>query len=307
MNAGKLWIVVAILGLAVSAIAATDAPVATKTSVAPATPAGDNQLFGGVGYNFWTDYMWRGLNMTEIQGGHRGAGANQALYNLGMNVKDLGKVGVSLEQVYFNRFDNTNASLAFTNWNAYIGNDLPDLDSRWTVGYGNHTWNLLKTAYPNGSSTSQEMYVTYGWDDAAMWKCITGNDMGNIFNPSVTYIVDIDNTGGGSLAVLNVNHPISLAEVDSELAGVSVIPTFSLTYDHRYYADYLNAFTGETNYSDTNKIAYMDYGVKAVADLTGMFGITTGKLNLNSGVGYINGVELTDAKWYGTMGVSYNF
>jgi hypothetical protein len=309
MNAGKLWVIVAVLGLAVSAFAAAPAaaPATSTMKAAPATPAADNEIFGGVGYAFWTDYGWRGINMTKFMGGHSGTGANQMLYNLGMNVKDVGKVGVSLEQVYFNRFDNTDASLAFTNWNVYVKRELEGIQGQWTLGYGNHDWNNSKAAFPLGDGRSQEFYLTYGFDDAEMWKCVTGNETGNIFNPSVTYLVDTDATNGGQLAILNLNHPFNLAEVDSQLSGVSIIPTFSLTWDQRYYGDYINSLTGTTNLKDTSKIAYMDYGVKGVADLTGMLGITTGKLSLNSGVGYLNGVELTDAKWYGTVGVSYNF
>jgi hypothetical protein len=311
MNAGKLWVIVAVLGLAVSAFAATPAaPAATQTKMAPATPAADNEVFGGVGYAFWTDYGWRGVNMTKFLGGHSGTGANQMLYNLGMNVKDVGKVGVSLEQVYFDRYDNTAASLAFTNWNVYVKREFEGVQGQWTFGYGNHLWENVKATFPRGDGRSQEFYVTYGFDDAELWKSVTGNETGNILNPSVTYLVDTDATNGGQLAILNLNHPFNMAEVDSQLAGVSLIPTFSLTWDQRYYGDYFNSLTGAKGadqMKDTSKIGYMDYGVKAVADLTGMLGITTGKLNLNSGVGYLDGVELSDAKWYGTVGVSYNF
>jgi hypothetical protein len=308
MNAGKLLVVVAVLGLAVSAYAAAPA-----TQAAPAAPAGDNQLFGGVGYNFWTDYAWRGVNMTKAIGGHRGTGANQMLYNVGMNVQDLGKVGVSLEQVYFNRFDNTDASLAFQNVNLYLTREFEGVAGKFTFGYGNHQWTNAKGHFTpdgsriNGNIDSQEFYVTYAWGDGDMWKCLTGNETGNIFNPSVTYLVDTENADNGQLAILNLNHPFNMADFDSQLTGVSLVPTFNLTVDNRYYGPYFDNLVGDKPDGKVTKIAYMDYGLKAIADMTGWLGITTGKLNLTAGVGYINGVELTDAKWYGTAGVAYNF
>jgi hypothetical protein len=311
MNAGKLWVVVAVLGLAVSAFAADSAAPAAK--VAPTATTGDNQLFGGVGYMFWTDYGWRGVNMTKALGGHRGTGASQMLYNLGMNVQDVGKVGVSLEQVYFNRFDDTDASLAFTNWNAYLTREFEGIAGKWTFGYGNHNWENAKGhvtsdgSVINGNTDSQEFYVTYGFGDGDLWKCITGNETGNIFNPSLTYLIDTENADNGQLAILNLNHPFNLAEVDAELTGISLVPTFSLTVDHRYYGPYFDNLIGDKPEDQVTKIAYMDYGVKAIADMTSWLGVTTGKVSLQSGVGYVDGVELTDGKWYGNVGISYNF
>jgi hypothetical protein len=58
---------------------------------------------------------------------------------------------------------------------------------------------------------------------------------------------------------------------------------------------------------DTNKIGYMDYGLKAAMDMTSIAGLTTGRLNLTGGAGYLDGVELNDAKWYGNVGLAYNF
>jgi hypothetical protein len=303
MNAGKLLVVVAVMALAVSTFAA--APVSGAKPVAPA--AAENEMFGGIGYTFWSDYGWRGLNMTKAIGGHRGKGANQMIYNLGMNVQDLGKVGVSLEQVYFNSFDCTDASLAFTNWNVYITREIDGISGKWTLGYGNHVWENLRNAYSNGDARSQEFYLTYAWGDACLWQTITGQETGNVLNPSLTYLVDTDNADGGSVAILALNHPFNLADVDPELTGLTLIPTFSVTYDHRYYSSYINSLTGTKDLHDTNKIAYMDYGLKAIADLTSTVGLTSGKLSLTGGVGYTDGVELSDGKWYGNTGLAYNF
>jgi hypothetical protein len=327
MNAGKLWVVVAVLGLTVSAIAATPtapaapaaptAPAATMpasstTPTKPVSTVGEGEIFGGVGYTFWTDYGWRGVNMTKALGGHRGTGASDMIYNLGTNIKDVGKVGVSFEQVYFNRYDDTDASLAFQNINVYITRQFDGIAGKFTFGYGNHQWTNAKghvtsEGVVNGNIDSQEFYVTYGWDDGDMWKAITGNETGNIFNPSVTYLIDTENADNGQLAILNVNHPFNMGEVDSQLSNLSIIPTFSLTVDNRYYGPYFNNLLGDKPEGKVTKIGYMDYGMKAVADLTGPLGITTGKLTLQSGVGYIDGVELSDGKWYGNAGVAYNF
>jgi len=297
MSTGKLLVVVAVLGLAVSAFAAEQA--------AP-VPA-DNQVFGGVGYTFWTDYGWRGVNMTKFLGGHRGTGAHQMLYNLGMNVQDVGKIGVSVEQVYFSRFDNTGSSLALTNINVYLTREFEGIAGSWTFGYGNHLWENLRSAYPNGDPRSQEIYVTYAMPDAALWEMLTGNETGNILNPSFTYLMDYDNADNGQLAILNLNHPFNMADVDPEMTGFTLVPTFSLYYDHRYYGPYFNELTGTSDYCKTNKIAYMDYGLKGIVDLTETVGLTTGKLSLTSGVGYVDGVEFGDGKWYGNIGMAYNF
>jgi hypothetical protein len=297
MNAGKFLVIIAVLALAVSAFAAGQ----------PATTSAESQVFGGIGYTFWTDYGWRGINMTQAMGGHRGTGANQMLYNVGMNVEDVGKVGVSLEQVYFDRFNGTSASLALTNWNVYITREVEGIAGKWTLGYGNNLWEHSRAAFPNGDPQSQEMYLTYAWPDASLWQVLTGNETGNILNPSLTYLVDYDNAAGGQLFILNLNHPFNLADSDPELTGFTIVPTFKLYYDNRYYGDYLNSLTGRTSYKEVSQIAFMDYGLKGIVDLTELFGLTTGKLNFSSGVGYVDGVEFSDGKWYANAGLSYNF
>lgn len=292
MKAGKLLVIVAVLGMSVSAFGA------------------DGDVFGGVGYTHWTDYMWRGMNMTALIGNNKGAGADQMIYTAGMEMADLGKLGVSVEQVYFNRWDYTDASLAFTNMNVFMKHAIDGTDSSVTVGYGNHFWENLRK-FTGKDARSQEFYATYAFSDACFWQSLTGKESGNVLNPSVTYLVDTDKADGGSLIMLGLNHPMNMADMDPSLAGLTMTPTFQMVVDHRYYASYAESIFGanylDEEYKDTTKIAYMDYGVKAAADLTSALGLTNGKLTISAGVGYIDGVELPDAKWYGTAGVAYNF
>ena len=302
MKAGKLWVVVAVLGLAASAFAAE-----------PAAPAGvQDDVFGGVGYTLWSDYMWRGLNMSGAIGNNVGKGAHQMIYTVGMNVADLGKVGVSAEQVYLSAWDGTDASLALTNINVFLMREFEGMSGQWTFGYGNHLWENLHK-FTGKDARSQEFYATYAWSDACMWQALTGRETGDVLNPSVTYLVDTDKADGGSLIILGLSHPIDMAQMDPSMAGITVVPTMQLVVDHRYYASYVNSVFGASyfdegaDYCDTTKIGYMDYGIKAMADMTGMLGLTRGKLSLTAGVGYIDGVELPDAKWYGTAGLAYNF
>lgn len=298
MKAGKVLVVVTLLGMSAVAFGAGQA--------APAS----GEMFGGVGYTYWTDYMWRGMNMTQLIGNNKGGGANQMIYTLGTDVADLGKVGVSVEQVYFNKWDGTDASLAFTNMNLFLTRDFEGMDGKWTFGYANNFWENLRK-FTGKDARSQEFYATYAFSDACLWQAITGKETGNVLNPALTYLVDTDKADGGSLLLVGLNHPVNMAEVDPSMAGISLVPTFLMVVDHRYYASYAESVFGsdylDAEGSDTTKIAYMDYGLKAMADMTEMVGLTAGKLGLSVGVGYINGVELPDAKWYGTAGISYNF
>ncbi|HSV27367.1 MAG TPA: hypothetical protein VLH60_05690 [Sedimentisphaerales bacterium] len=288
MKTGKLLVIVAVLSMSVSAFAA------------------DAGLFGGAGYTFWTDYMWRGINMTQLIGNNKGGGANQMVYKAGVDVADLGKVGVSLEQVYFCRWDDTGASLAFTNMNVFIKGQIDGVEGEWTVGYGSHVWrNLLQRDGRN--ARSEEFYGTYSFSDACLWQGLTGQQTGNILNPSVTYLVDTNKADGGGLLILNLSHPMDMAQVDPAMTGITIAPTFTMAIDHRYYGSYLSNVFGAEDIRDTTKIGYMDYGVRAMADLTDMVGLTAGRLGLTAGIGYLDGVVLSDAKWYGTAGLAYNF
>ena len=269
---------------------------------------------GTVSYRFMSDYMWRGLNMTDVWGGSKGRGAQELTYGLTLDladvgVDDVGTVGVTLTEAYFSSFAGTDASKAFTDFDITLTRACPWTGGTWTIGYSNYKWANSPFA---GKERSQEVSAAYSFKDGKILEMLTGNDMGdNVLNPVIQYVLDYDSADGGGLLILGLSHPFDGAQIAPEIAGVTLTPALTLVYDNRYYGSYLDSLTGAkpnpVSPGDHQKMAYLEYALNAGVDLTETLGLTCGKLNLTTGLAYLDGVVITDGKWYGHVGVSYNW
>jgi hypothetical protein len=263
---------------------------------------------GTVGYTFLTDYMWRGLNMTSFLADGTGKGAHQMTYGLSLDladvgVDDVGTLGLTLTEAYFNSYAGTGRSRAFSDWGLTLSRACPWTGGNWQLGYSNYRW----IGAP-GHDRSQEMSLAYAFADGAMWEALTGTDMGeNVLNPVITYVIDWDMADNGGLLILGLSHPMDAGTLMEGCEGVTLTPMLTAVFDERYYGRYLDNLAGTTGTGRHDKMAYFEYGLKAAADITEMLGLTCGNLGFTTGLAYLDGVELADAKWYAHVGVAYNW
>jgi hypothetical protein len=313
MKVSKSLLVVCIAVLAVGTV------MAAEQAAAPATRQSESltsPIKGMVGYTFMSDYVWRGINLTKMLGGHSGKGANVMNYGLGIDLADVsedmaGTVWVKFDQVYFNSYDGTDASLAKTDFAASYTLACPFMDGDWTLEYRNINFNevgLLRGA----DGTTQEMSAQFAWNDGNWWKCVTGEDMGaRILNPTITYLYDYEEAQGG-LLLIGLSHPFDLAEVSPDLDGLTLTPGPTLVIDNRYYGGWSdsigNSIFDNDDASKTTKIAYTQLNLDLGANLNKMMGISGGKLMANAGIGYVNSVEsFLEDTLYSYVGISYKW
>jgi hypothetical protein len=314
MKVSKSLLVLCVVGLVVSAAMAADPeapisqPLKSESLTAP--------VKGMVGYTFMSDYIWHGIDLTKVLGGHEGTGSSVANYGLGVDLADLdpdmvGVVWGTFQQVYFNRYDGTDASLAKTDWAVSYALPCPVLDGTWTFEYRNINFNRV-AALRHVDADTQEASVQFAWNDGEWWKCMTGEDMGKkVLNPTLKYMYDYDEANGGLLS-LGLSHPFDLAQLSPDLDGLTLTPSPLLVVDNRYYgglAEGLDGTTFETdNVSKTTKVAYTQLNLDLGANLSKMMGITCGKLMANAGIGYVNSVEsFLDDTLYSYVGISFNW
>ena len=115
MKALKFTLIVAMVlaGTAVAADQTTaqmaQAPQKTESPISPVKVM--------AGYTYMTDYIWHGINLTKQLGGNEGSGANVGNVGVGLDLADIGPeyqgtVWVTGQQVWFNKYDDTDAHLA---------------------------------------------------------------------------------------------------------------------------------------------------------------------------------------------------
>jgi hypothetical protein len=288
MKVAKTFAVLGILAMALSTAIAAD-----QSFSAP--------IQGKVGYSFMSDYMWRGVNMSNVLGGHEGTGAQEATYGAGINFNDLspdlpGTFWVTVQQAYFNDFEGTDGNLAKNDvFLSYMLTDL--LGGDWTFGYRYYEWrhvNMINGIPITGDNTThtQEASIQYALNDGELFKSLTGQDWGKrVLNPTVTYIYDYEMADGG-LLMGSLSHDFDLAEITPDLTGLSLTPSWSIVFDDEYYAPYFSSLSGGAIRDEGDrKVAYMQYGLNLGADLSKMMSWKAYKLVANVGVGYVNAYE----------------
>ena len=279
---------------------------------------------GKVGYSYMSDYMWRGLNMTKILGNNKGQGAQEMTYGAGLNLADLspdysGELWVTYQQAYWDAYDYTDAHQAKDDISISYTNAAPLIDADWTVEYRYYRWNaakrLNKIAFDDMNLDTQEITLALSINDGCFWKGMTGSDMGKkVLDPTFKYIYDYELADNGGVLLFGLDHPFDLAEVfGPDMTGLSLTPSWQIAMDNRYYNRYLNNLTGEEVIDKgSTKVAYMEYGVNLGADISKMASMKSGKLTVNGGISFVDGVQhfvdnvLTDTL-YSYMNVMYKW
>lgn len=236
-----------------------------------------------VGYEFATDYVWRGLNMSKILGGHKGKGTHEMTYSLSTST-EVGRLGVTAKQAYYNSYSGTDASLAMTDITISLTRPAEFVDGNLTLAWTNRKW---ENSPVTGQTRSEEVSATLALKAA--------------LNPTVTYVLDYDAADNGQLFVVGISHPIALVDVSPDLVGIKLTPSATLIVDHRYYGPYLNNLTGATTNNTTTKSSVILWGLDASTKLCE-------NVSFNAGVVYVNGVKkVIEDMFYGYAGLKFTF
>lgn len=260
---------------------------------------------GTIGYTFISDYMFRGLNMSDILGGHVGQGNHELTYGLSLDlaevgIEDVGELGITLKNAYLTSYQNTDASRALTDVSLSLTRPcelLDAVDGTMTIEWRDYKWENQNT-FPGGNERTREVTLALAFNDGDIIEGLTGRDMGeNVLNPTIKWIIDYELADGGQLWLFGLSHPVELAEYTPELAGITLKPSWTLAVDNRYYGSYITNLTNRAiTPEETTRFAYMDWGLGAGADLTETVGLTCGKLGIQGGIGFIHSFEkLTNA------------
>jgi len=293
-HARKLLVLAAVLGIA----ACSNAPAQEQEGFCISDYT--SPVKGKLSYTFITDYMFRGLNMSDILGGHVGRGNHEVTYGVSVDLADVGidnvgELGLTVKNAFLIAYKNTNANRALTDISISLTRpcELLDMvDGMVTIEWRNYKWENQNT-FTGGNERTQEVTLGLSFSDGAIFEALTGKDMGkNVLNPTIKWICDYELADGGQLWLFGLSHPVDLGECTPELAGLTLKPSWTIAVDNRYYGSYISNLTnGAVDPEETTRFAYMDWGLGASADLTRTVGLNCGKLGIQGGIGFVQALE----------------
>ncbi len=288
----NLLVLAAILGIAICSNAPAQEGNCFSDLVSP--------VKGNLGYTFVTDYMFRGLNMSDILGGRVGRGNHELSYGINFDladvgIEDVGEFGLNVKHALFVAYQNTSSNLAKTDIALSLTrpcNLLDTIDGTVSLEWRTYKWHNQNT-YTGGNERTQEIALALAFKDGAMIETLTGKDMGeNVLNPTIKWIIDYDLADGGQLWFFGISHPIEMAQCMPELAGITLKPSWTIVVDNRYYGSYVSNLTnGAVPVPDVTRFAYIDWGLGAGADLTETIGLNCGSLGIQGGIGFVHTFE----------------
>lgn len=232
---------VGMLGLSSAVFAADDVPasftLAQADSAEEAEPVAAAD--GGSGcpvslslaYSLYSDYIWRGVNLSEYAGEGREKPNHQVAVDVGF---DLGELGTLTYRAWFEwyadqkKLTGDGANIQEIDHTIAWGHALTD-NTDLTVGMTFYT-------YPNNKANSPytiEYFVLLEHDDSWLW----GTE-DPVLNPSFFMAHDVDALGGVWMEFA-VNHPFELCE------NLTLTPGWMVAVDACYWRDNTTRFAGD--------------------------------------------------------------
>jgi len=211
----------------------------------------------GVEYTMVTDYVWRGLNLTEYAGEGREKLSHQVELRASATLKDLGlgdvgTVSVSAWFEFFvgNESQNARANSKLQEVDYTISWEYEIPDSPFTIGAGWIAYEFPHQPYtpatPDTAYSTYEVFVSVAMDDGFIY-----DEKEGVLNPSLTYFYDYDDVGGGFL-IGKIKHKFALDEAVEGMPivrDITLTPSASLIIDNRYWDGYFGTGHNSTKFS----------------------------------------------------------
>ncbi len=225
-----------------------------------------------IDYTLVTDYIWRGINLSEYAGEGRERLNHQMTTGFSIDTKpllgtDLGTIAGSVWFEWYAGQDDAEFGggahhLQEVDYTLSWSYDIPKLPLAVELG-----WIAYQFPWLGGDDGqwTHEVYATLSLDDS----CIFGKP---ILNPYVSYYLDVDDVRGSWIEI-GVSHDFPLAECGlgntPVLKDVTLTPSLVLGIDHRYY-DKVGLGGGS---GTSTRLGNLQYGLDAVLDLSSLLGI----------------------------------
>ena len=273
----------------------------------------------GLDYTLVSDYVWRGINLSEYPGEGREKPNHQINVSFSLDTKDLLGKGMSFGKfggsVWFEWFAGqerltgwSDSNLQEVDYAAWWSCELAKIGTTVELGWIAYTLPRLSdrgSPVPAELSWTHEAYVKLSFDDSVLF----GKP---VLSPYVAYYQDLDDVRAGWMEV-GVSHDFALGELGCKdvciLKDVTVSPSLVLGIDHRYY-DKAGYGSGSSVATRLGNLLYglcVSYDLAAALKLPPQAGTLSLKGTLYYSQAFHDVSPLVDDWLFGGVTVSYGW
>ena len=263
-------------------------------------------------YTMVSDYIWRGVNLSEYHGEGREKLNHQLDVSATAKLKDLGladfgavTVGVWFEYFQGNEAQDPGADHKLQEIDYTVSWAYEVRDTALTVEAG---W--IAYHYPHATDDAHETFEVYGkvsLDDSVLFETDEP-----LLSPSVAYYYDYDLVNAGML-IAAVKHEFALddlAQGTPVLRDITLTPNAAIILDNRYLDKAIGPAAGHSTHRST-RLSSFDIGIEAGYDLGKALDLPedAGKFKLSLFANYSHGLyrDLLANEFYGGLKLGWEW
>jgi hypothetical protein len=268
-----------------------------------------------VSYYLLSDYVWRGINLSEYQGEGREKPNHQVTTAIDLDLGPWGTLGFDTFWEWY---------AAQQKLNPTTGDNLQEIDYviRWghsiepiatdlTLGFSFYTFPnlaaLLRTdgSYGNNNNDrDQEWWFKLAHNDAWMWKWLLPENKDGVLNPTFLFAQSVGIGAGHTWMEFSLSHPFTVVE------NLTVTPGYLVAVDGGVLKRYLGR-----EHADTMRLAYDQWSLNVTYDLTPVLKLPkwagtlsiSGLLYFNNALGTAEDDGSINDEFYGGMSVNWGW
>lgn len=257
----------------------------------------------GIDYALVSDYVWRGVNLSEFAGEGREKLNHQFGVSFSLDLDRLGTVGFSWWGEWYaaqksRRFDasgTADTNLQEADYTVNWSYEFEDIGLGLELGWIAYEFpNLSGDAY-----STYEIYASASFNDGKWF----GSEE-PILNPYVAYYYDIDVVDAGWLEI-GVSHDFALDEDVPVMKDITVTPSVILAVDNRYWDKALG-----TGHKST-RLGNILFGLSVAYDLGTALGVPDhyGTMSLTGYVNFSQALrhDVMNDEFYGGITLAYEW
>ena len=247
-------------------------PIATRTEVQKTeAPEEKIPLEVGLTYYLLSDYVWRGINLSEYPREGRERLNHQLSTSITWDTGKFGKIGFD---TFFEWFEAQKAlnpfgggqNLQEVDYTIRWGYNIEPIKTDMTLGYSFYTYpnlaKLLRTdnlAGNNNDDRYMEWWLKLVHNDAWMWKWLLPKNEDPVLTPSFLFAQDVSVGCGHVWMEFGFSHEFKVPGIDN----LTITPGYTLAVD----GGLLKRYLWQKN-ADTFRLAYEQFALNVTYDLT---------------------------------------
>lgn len=308
----RRWLVSGVVSLALTGFAAAQ-PQEKETTAQPTDATVVEEGFSGspfslgVTYSLYSDYVWRGINLSEYGGEGRERLNHQVDVALDVDLgllfgQDAGTCGTLTVGGWFEWFagqkkldpEKGGQNLQEVDYYLTWAYDVEAIATTVSLGYIFYT-------FPNATDiNTQEWLIGFEHNDAWMWKGLWPENEDGVLNPSFTLYHDVDASGGSAFWMeFGLSHEFEIAP------SLTLTPSWTLGIDSNMYH-----YVGGDPHGNTTRLANMLWGVDLTYDLSGVLKCpmtVSGFVYFSDALGSAEDSGFIQDEFFGGLSIGWSF